>query len=95
MFFGTPFLLHGGDDGAVTVRYRFAGDATATSETWWSNEESDSTVFMRGEAFATGLARSTGTLYMSFVSHYDYVSDTATFDVTGAVQVARALDCFP
>ncbi len=95
IFVATPFLIHGGDDNEATVRYRFTADSSATSEIWWSDEETDSAVFSQSGAFGSRLAGASGTLYMAFVSHYDYDEETATFDVTGAAEVARQLDCFP
>ena len=93
LWIATPYLLHGGNDTA-TVRYRFATEASPTTETWTSNEELDSLVWPQVVTFRTRLAQATGLLYVEFVSLYDSKSHTATFDVTGATSVADELTCF-
>lgn len=96
VYIATPFLIQSdvGDDGLITVRSRFHGEEAATTETWWSDEESDSAVFAT-VAFGFRLAAATGTLYVVFIDGFTGDTDTATFDVTGAAAVADALECFP
>lgn len=92
LFVTTPWLLHGGDFEA-DVRYRFAGMTTAVTERWWSDEDFDSTVAPISSAFVDQLVNSSGTLFMEFISVWDGDSDSATFDVTGAQEMAAALPC--
>ncbi len=93
VFITTPFLLHGGDSTAG-VNWRLASQRAPTLETWYSNEESDSTVFATA-AFTQALSGAAGTLFVEFVSAYNNDTNSATFDVTGAVGVASALSCYP
>ncbi|MCQ3814744.1 MAG: S-layer homology domain-containing protein [Acidimicrobiia bacterium] len=94
VFVTTPYLLHGGDNSAI-VSWRLAKDAGPTSETWWSDEEIDSTVFPESASkFLDILQGNTGTLYMSFTRVYDNDSNDATFNITGVDQVFNELDCF-
>ena len=90
----TTFLLHGGDNRA-SVAYRFSGDSTPVSETWFSDEELDSSVApMPSSAFWERLfAAEGGKLYMQFVSLYDGDTDSATFVVGGSQQVLKELSC--
>ena len=89
----TTFLLHGGDNRA-TVAYRFSGDSNPVSETWFSDEELDSSVApMSGSAFWERLfAAEAGKLYMQFESLYDGDTDSATFEVDGIQQVLKELE---